>query len=98
MKTNTKKTFAAWIGGAGPESAHFFDEERFNNAVYELIKEGDVIDEDDIALIIKENTNIKWDDDSITNFCERTVGRIGNIIGFLDFLKEKKQINLYNKI
>ena len=98
MKYKTKKAFSAWISGVGPESANFFDEERFNNAVYESIKEGDVIDEDDLNLIIKENTHIKWNEDSIINFCEQTCRRIDAIIHFLDFLKSKKGIDVYQII
>lgn len=94
MKSNTKEALTRWINGAAPESAHPYDMNRFYNLVYECLVNGENIDSDELAEMIREN--LKWHEGQVQSFSEETVISIEKIMGFIDFLKSEKQINLYN--
>ena len=94
MKSNTKQALSLWINGAAPESAHPCDMNRFHNFVYECLINGENIDTDELADTISEN--LTWNDEKIRKFSEGTVIHIKKIMEFIDFLKSKKQINIYN--
>jgi hypothetical protein len=94
MERNTKDALIRWIRGAAPESAHPYDMERFYNVVFECLKNGENIDSDELAEIIREN--LKWHENQVLDFSEETVITIEKIMKFIDFLKSEKQINLYN--
>jgi len=68
--------------------------ERFYNVVFECLKNGENINSDELAEIIREN--LKWHENQVLDFSEETVITIEKIMKFIDFLKSEKQINLYN--
>ncbi|WP_372948160.1 hypothetical protein [Mariniphaga sp.] len=94
MESNTKDALIRWIKGTAPESAHPYDMKRFYNVVYECLKNGENIDSDELAEIIRENLN--WNEKQVLDFSEVTVITIEKIMKFIDFLKSEKQINIYN--
>lgn len=94
METNTKLVLTRWIRGAAPESSHPDDMTRFYNVVYERLKSNDYINSDELAKVISEN--LKWDKNQINDFSIDTVIHIEKIIGFINFLKSEKQINIFN--
>lgn len=97
MNKNTKEALEHWLNGAGPESENPYDNERFYNVVFESLKEGEILDLDDIVESVKEN--LSWtNEDFIQKFADETTIKIGAIFGFIEYLKNKKQINIYNKL
>lgn len=96
MKTTTKDAWTRFIGGPGPFSGSDFDRKLFNIAVYESIMNEDngVVDEDDLAPIIREKHE-KWDEEAIIKFCDKIKIRFDAIVSFLDFIKAKKNVDIY---
>jgi len=96
MEANTKNALTRWIKGDAPESDHPLDMRRFYNVVYECLKNDEYIDSDELAEMIRNN--LKWHEEKVQNFSKETVIIIEKIIGFIDYLKSEKQINVYNKL
>jgi len=93
MKDETKKLLSIWLG-VHPESGHQLDRERFYDLIFYCIKNDVRIDSDDIYREIK---NIKkWDEESADKFAEENSIVFSHLIGFIDYLKEKHNINLHN--
>jgi len=96
MDNQTKQQLSKWIGSF-PESGHPFDEERFYELIFQCLKNEDYIDSDDIKNMLVEKEK-KWSDDYMNEFALDKSALISRIISFVDFLKEKKKINIYNQL
>ena len=95
MKEATKKLLSIWIS-ADPESGHSSDIERFNDLVFYCLKNDVIIDSDDIYREIKNQK--KWNEEFATKFAEDNSIIFSHITGFIDYLKEKHDINLHNSL
>ena len=95
MEPKVKEALIRWICGPGPESAHWKDKERFYTVIFEVLSSSDNnISFEETCDIIRDN--LKWNENTIQKFVEKKSIEIENIVGFINFLKEEKQINLYN--
>ena len=90
MKTSIKKALDKWIKGANPFSYHTLDMNRFNELVYECIKEDYILTYEDIADALKEHT--KLIDAKVHEKSEDFEMRAESIRGFIQFLKYEKDI------
>lgn len=95
MKEETKKLLSIWIG-ADPESGHPLDRERFYDFVFSCLKNDVTIDIDDIYREIRDHKN--WNEEYSTEFAEENSAIFSHITGFIDYLKEKHNINLHNSL
>ena len=95
MKEETKKLLSIWIG-VHPESSHALDIERFYDLVFNCLENGVIIDIDHIYSEIKNQK--EWDEGFATKFAEEYSTIFSHITGFVDYLKEKHNINLHNAL
>lgn len=65
---------------------------RFYELVLECIKEGEILTQEQITTSVKEN--LKWVDTKTNEFSEEFAIIAENIISFVDFLKNKKDIDI----
>lgn len=96
MEKEMKLAMERWINGAAPESAHPFDMRRYYDIIFECLKYGDRINSEDLAKMIKEN--LKWGDEKIEEFALEKAILADHIIGFVEYLKSQKGINVFNLI
>ncbi len=94
MEVEVKSAINKWIKGPGPESTNENDMRRYYDIIYQCLISGCRIDSDDIERIIKENLN--WDSAVIEDFASEKAILADDIIGFIDYLKSEKNINIYN--
>ena len=92
MKSNIKTALDKWINGPGPDSYHPLDMNRFYEVIYECIKENKWLTSEVINASVKEN--LKWTEIKRDEFSEEFSIKAENIIGFVDFLKNKKGIDI----
>lgn len=92
MKSNIKTALDKWINGSGPDSYHPLDMNRFYEVVLQCIKEDEVLTQEQIAASVKEN--LEWMETKTNEFSEEFAIKAENIIGFVDFLKNKKGIDI----
>ena len=95
MKSNIKTALDKWINGSGPDSYHPLDMNRFYEVVLQCIKEDEVLTQEQIAASVKEN--LKWVDIKTNEFSEEFAIIAENIISFVDFLKNEKDIDINSK-
>lgn len=92
MRSNIKTALDKWINGPGPDSYHPLDMNRFYEVIYECIKENKWLTSEVINASVKEN--LKWTEIKRDEFSEEFSIKAENIIGFVDFLKNKKGIDI----
>lgn len=92
MKSNIKTALDKWINRPGPDSYHPLDMNRFYEVIYECIKENKWLTSEVINASVKEN--LKWTEIKRDEFSEEFSIKAENIIGFVDFLKNKKGIDI----
>jgi hypothetical protein len=96
MKKDTKIAVERWVTGAGPASAHPCDKERYYNIIYQCLVNNDRLDSEELAKILK--TNLNWAEEKIEDFSSKKSILAEYIIGFIDYLKSEKEINIYNEL
>ena len=85
-----------WVKGAAPESSHPFDMRRFYEIIFQCLVSEDRFLSEDVIEIAKEH--LKWDEAEIQKFARRKTILAENILGFVEFLKSEKNINVYNQL
>ena len=96
MESKTKEALTYWITGAAPESAHPSDMKRFYDAIFACLASGDRVDYEELSKIIKEN--LKWNEEKVEEFAIEKAILADHILGFVEYLKSQKRINVYNQI
>jgi mannose/fructose/N-acetylgalactosamine-specific phosphotransferase system component IID len=92
MKSNIKLALDKWILGAGPFSFHPMDMNRFYNIIHECIKEDYILTHEDIADAMKEH--LKFIDSEIQKESIKFEEKAEAVSGFVDFLKNEKDIDI----
>lgn len=85
MHKETKEAQTNWINGAGPESEHPLDRERFYKLVFQCIKHNDRLDEAEIEEILINEKG--WDSNEAVKFSEDRIYLANEIIHFMNYLK-----------
>lgn len=81
-----------WVREANPESAHIFDRNRFYEIIFECLKNGEPLDSEDVRYFVEER--FPWSDRKIMEFTERAERDSEMILGFIEFLKTEKSIDV----
>ena len=95
MKSNIKTALDNWIKSLNLTIIHPLDMNRFYELVLECIKEGEILTQEQITTSVKEN--LKWVDTKTNEFSEEFAIIAENIISFVDFLKNEKDIDINSK-
>lgn len=90
MKISIKKALDRWVKSLNHTISHPSDMNRFNELVYECIKEDYILTYEDIADALKEHT--KLIDAKVHEKSEEFEMRVGAIRTFVLFLKYEKDI------
>jgi 4-diphosphocytidyl-2C-methyl-D-erythritol kinase len=90
MNENTKLALNRWIGGAGPDSYHKLDMERFYEYVFQSVLNQDEISFEIIDESVKKN--LEWADEYREEFVEKFLDLALGLVQFLDYLKDKGEI------
>lgn len=92
MRNNIKTALDKWMKGAGPISFHPMDMNRFYELVLECINEDYFLTQEDIANAMNEH--LKLIDSKIQIESLRFEEKVEAISGFVDFLKNEKNIDI----
>ena len=93
MKKETNKLLSTWID-LDPDVLDKQNENRFYDLVFTCLKNREFIDEDDIYKELYHKK--KWEEKYKEDFAKKYAIAFENIFGFIEYLKEKQGINLYN--
>ena len=96
MDKDLKLVTERWITGAAPESAHPADMRRFYDIIFQCIKNDDRVNSEELANLIKEN--LQWTDEKIEEFSTDKAILADDIVGFVQYLKSQKGINVIDLI
>lgn len=94
MNSVIKKSAEVWIKAAAADSVHPYDMNRFYDLIFKCIELGETIDYEEIKTLIHQN--LKWNEEYVVEFAKDKAILAEKIIGFIDYLKSERQINVYN--
>lgn len=96
MDKELKLVVERWITGAAPESFHNFDMKRFYDVIFQSLLSNEKINSEYLEKVIREK--LKWHDKKIEEFATEKAILLEVIIGFIEYLKSQKGINIYNQL
>lgn len=88
MNENTSIALNKWIRGAGPDSYHKLDMDRFYDYVYQSVINEDAITYEAIYECIKEN--LKWVEEYRSEKANEFLDLAHRLEQFMTFLREEK--------
>lgn len=92
MNSKIKSALDKWIKGAGPFSFHPMDMNRFYDLIHECIKGDYILAQEDIADAITEHLDLI--DAKMHKKSEEFEIRAEAVLGFVGFLKDKKDVDI----
>lgn len=96
MNKETKSAIERWVNGAGPDTPHQYDIERFYNIIFQCLVYEDRLNSEELANIIREN--LSWEKESIEEFAEKKSILADYIIGFIEYLETEMKISIFEKL